>query len=451
MRYSGERSDEESTISPSPAREPSNSHLSPGGGEIQRGGLRSYLKALRRAAPPAPNTQHPAPALYARPARPPTGEVRLTGEAPDWQGPPIRPAGEAPDRRDPGEVPFALSLSKGTSLRALCGESPTSHTALLTTSHITLKLEHMNYYKDLRLDELDIASPEEAEELEYELDLRFEDFTPTDRKTWLKQNAYLEHFSQTGATTSAARGASVAVYKTLRWQSDDVLSFNRRLEVATLAFNDSLQEIALMRAGEPKAPASLIIALLRANMPEKYSEKGEDDDRAKAKAKAKELEQHRRYRVQARCEKAVGYPTFSKLAEGAENARPQYDHDPSPPNLSPAGEPSYSHLSPVGESSSSHLSPAGGEIQRGGSPHPTPYDHEPPSPNNTDDDWYPEDFSSPTAVNPPHRLTDDDLYPESSPSPQGPTDTELTRAARRELLRQQRKAEKKNTFPVKRF
>ena len=298
----------------------------------------------------------------------------------------------------------------------------------------------MNYYKDLRLDELDIASPEEAEELEYELDLRFEDFTPTDRKTWLKQNAYLEHFSQTGATTSAARGANVTVYTALRWQSDDVLGFNRRLEVATLAFNDSLQEMALIRAGEPKAPASLITALLRANMPEKYSEKGENDDRAKVKAKAKALHRFHLYRVQARREKAAGYPTFSKMAEGAENARPQYDHDPSPPHFSPTDEPSPSDLSPTG-----------GEIQRGGSPHPTPYDHEPSSPNNTDEDWYPEDFSVPTAVDPPHRLTDDDRYPESSPSPKGPTDAELTRAVKRELLRQQRKAEKKNTFPVRRF
>ncbi len=262
----------------------------------------------------------------------------------------------------------------------------------MTSTQTTPNIEHMNYYKDLRLDELDIASPEEAEELEYELELRFEDFTPTDRKTWLKQNAYLEHFSQTGATTSAARGANVTVYTALRWQSADVLSFNRRLEVATLAFNDSLHEMALMRAGEPKAPASLIIALLRANMPEKYSENGENDDRAKAKAKAKELEQHRRYRVQARREKAAGYPYFSKVAEGAENAYPEYDLEPSSPNLSSTGEPS-----------NSHLSPAGGEKQRGGSPHPTPYDHEPSSPDNTDDEWYPEDVSAPTPVNPPSR------------------------------------------------
>ena len=268
----------------------------------------------------------------------------------------------------------------------------------------------MNYYKDLRLDELDIASPEEAEELEYELDLRFEDFTPTDRKTWLKQNAYLEHFSQTGATTSAARGANVTVYTALRWQSDDVLGFNRRLEVATLAFNDSLQEMALIRAGEPKAPASLVLALLRANMPEKYSEKGENDERAKAKAKAKALHQLHLYRVQAHREKAAGYPKLSEISKNAENARPQHDHESSPPDLSPTEDPSPPHLSP-----------SGGEIQRGGS-----YDHEPSSPNNTHDD----------------------RYPESSPSPK---DAELTRAVKRELRRQQRKAEKKNTFPVKRF
>ncbi len=275
----------------------------------------------------------------------------------------------------------------------------------------------MNYQNlHTTLDELGITSEEEAGELEFELDLSFQEFSPSDCETWVRQTSYLEHFSRTGNTTSAARGANVTVYTALRWQRDDVLSFNRRLEVATLAFNDSLQEIALMRAGEPMAPASLIIALLSANMPEKYSEKGENDDRAKAKAKAEELEQLRRYRVQARREKAAGHPYFSKLAEGAENAYPKNDLEPSSPNLSPTGEPS-----------NSHLSPAGGEKQRGGSPHPTPYDHEPSSPNTTDDDWYPEDVSAPTPVNPP------------------------SRAVRREFLRQQRKAEKKNTFPVKRF
>ena len=83
----------------------------------------------------------------------------------------------------------------------------------------------MNYYKDLRLDELDIASPEEAEELEYELDLRFEDFTPTDRKTWLKQNACLDQFSRIGTVTSAASRAGVTVFTAQRWNNDDVLGF----------------------------------------------------------------------------------------------------------------------------------------------------------------------------------------------------------------------------------
>ena len=126
----------------------------------------------------------------------------------------------------------------------------------------------MNYYKDLRLDQLDIASPEEAEELEFELELRFENFTPTDRKTWLKQNAYLDQFSQMGTVTSAASRAGVTVFTAMRWNYDDVLGFSRRLEVATLMFKDRLQHKALLRASDPKAPATLLIELLRSNIPE---------------------------------------------------------------------------------------------------------------------------------------------------------------------------------------
>ncbi len=126
----------------------------------------------------------------------------------------------------------------------------------------------MNYYIHLRLDELDIASPEEAEELEFELELRFEEFTPTDRETWLKQNAYLDQFSQMGTVTSAASRAGVTVFTAMRWNYDDVLGFSRRLEVAILVFKDRLQHKALLRASDPKAPATLLIELLRSNIPE---------------------------------------------------------------------------------------------------------------------------------------------------------------------------------------
>ena len=100
--------------------------------------------------------------------------------------------------------------------------------ALLTTHVSTPIIERMNYYTYLQLDELGISSEEEAEELEYELELRFEDFTPEDRTTWLHQSAYFEHFSRMGAVSDAAKNAGVNVYTVQRWQYDNALGFTRR-------------------------------------------------------------------------------------------------------------------------------------------------------------------------------------------------------------------------------
>ena len=222
----------------------------------------------------------------------------------------------------------------------------------------------MNYYKlykKLRLDELGISSDEEAEELEFELELRFEEFTPKDRKTWLDQNAYLEHFSRTGTVTSAARRAGVTVYKAQRWKYDNVLGFTRRLEVATLVFKDRLKQKVLLRASDPKAPATLLIELLRAYIPEEFSRNGHKCDTSKAD------ELLRRFREDARRELEAGHPTLRKIAEGATNAPPSDDR-----------EPSYSNLSPTpGDPHNSNLSPAGGEIQRGSALHTDPHAHQP--------------------------------------------------------------------------
>ena len=192
----------------------------------------------------------------------------------------------------------------------------------MTIPSSTLNIEHMNYYKyykNLRLDELDIASDEEAEELEFELELRFEEFTPRDRNTWLQQNTYLEHFSRIGSVTSAAREAGVTVYKAQTWKFDNVLGFTRRLEVADLAFNDRLKEKALRRASDPKAPATLLIELLRAYMPEQFSRNGHKCDTSKSD----ELLRH--FREDARREMEAGHPTLRKIAEGATNAHPHDD------------------------------------------------------------------------------------------------------------------------------
>ena len=304
---------------------------------------------------------------------------------------------------------------------------------------------------------MDIASDEEAEELEFELELRFEEFTPRDRKTWLQQNTYLEHFSRIGSVTSAAREAGVTVYKAQTWKFDNVLGFTRRLEVADLAFNDRLKEKALRRASDPKAPATLLIELLRAYIPEQFSRNGHKCDTSKSD----ELLRH--FREDARREMEAGHPTLRKIAEGATNAHPHDDHVPSYSNLSPAG----------------------GEIQRGGSLHTDPHahqpSHEPTSPTRHsrvggNPQTVPTRLIGPNQTqNVPtspdsHEDIHHDDYPsfdtaESNLSPAGrdshntnlsPAGGEIqrggaSRAQRREQLRQQRKAEKKNTFPVVRF
>ncbi len=258
----------------------------------------------------------------------------------------------------------------------------------------------MNYYTDRRLDELGFSSEEEAEELEFELELRFEDFTPKDRKTWRQQTTYLEYFSRIGTTTSAAQEAGVTGYTAQRWKYDNVLGFTRRLEMATLIFKDRLKEKALRRASDPKAPATLLIELLRAYIPEEFSRNGHKCDTSKSD------EILRRFREDAHREKEAGHPKLRKMAEGAENAYPDDDPDLSYFNLSPAGEPPNSHLSPAGEGSDySHLSPTG----------------------------------------------EDSDYSHLSPTGEETQRGGLSRAQRREQLRQQRKAEKQNTFPVKRF
>ncbi len=176
----------------------------------------------------------------------------------------------------------------------------------MTTPHSTPIIEHMNYHNQLQ--ELGIDSREEAEELERELGLRFRDFTHDDRKTWKLQNAYLDRFAKTRATTISARDAGVTVYTVQSWESDDELDFNRRLEVSNLEFCDQLESMALERAREPSAPAALLAAILRCHMPDKYSAKGQTRDTSKAD------EILRRLRHDAHREKAEGYPTLRAIS-----------------------------------------------------------------------------------------------------------------------------------------
>ncbi len=276
----------------------------------------------------------------------------------------------------------------------------------------------MNNQNHGLLIQLGIPSFDEAGELEPELNVRFDDFTPSDVKVWQRQSAYLHHFGKTGSVTASAREAGVAVFTAQLWKSRDTYGFNRRLEVSELEYCERLEELALERATQPNAPVSLLIVILRARMPEKYGRKDSEPDKDK-----EELMPYN-YTVRAQQEKADGYPVLQRIIQGdpdpfrddpdreqahanAQDAGldddPPLDHDefdyfdlstddddaphpgPSPTGLSnpsPAGDDiPLPDLYPAGRDTLlSDLSPTGDEIQRGGSSSP---------------------LSAPSAVNPP--------------------------------------------------
>ena len=172
---------------------------------------------------------------------------------------------------------------------------------------------------------LGIVSQNEADELERELDIRFDQFSYHDRKVWNQQNSYLDEYARTRTVSYAADTAGVTVSTAQAWKYLVTLGFTRRLEVADLRFSDRLQVMALERAREPDAPASLLIVLLRAHIPEKYSANGHLLDTSKSD----ELLFH--YRQDAQRELAAGHPTLRAIANGT--YQPPQD-SPSHTNLS---------------------------------------------------------------------------------------------------------------------
>ncbi len=125
---------------------------------------------------------------------------------------------------------------------------------------------------------LRVNSTYEAAELERELDIRFDDFTPEHRETWLRQTLCLERYAQTRTYSSAARAGGVTVYTLDAWERDNTLGFVRRKEIADREFRDGLDELLLERARQPDSPPSLLNAVLRAHMPEKYKPGYDDHD-----------------------------------------------------------------------------------------------------------------------------------------------------------------------------
>ncbi len=202
----------------------------------------------------------------------------------------------------------------------------------------------MTSYKDYRLDQLGISSQDEADELEHALDIRFDQFTHADRKDWVEQNAYLEAYAQTGVVSDAAAEAHVTIRTAQKWTYLDVLGFRNRLEIAELRFSDGIQLLALERAREPNAPASLIIALLRFHLPEKFAAAGHVCDTPDYPNPGETLFQ---YRQDAQQQQDASHLSLEDIAAGAYHP----PHNPAPSTQNPSSPsapspPSTQHLAP---------------------------------------------------------------------------------------------------------
>ena len=211
----------------------------------------------------------------------------------------------------------------------------------------------MTSHKDYRLDQLGITSQYEADELERELDIRFDQFTYHDREVWVQQNAYLDAYAHTRTVTDSADVSGVTVSTAQAWKFLNILGFKRRLEIADLRFSDGLQITALERAREPDAPASLLIALLRAHIPEKFSANGHLCDTSKAD------EILFRFSQNAMQEKNAGHPTFRAIANGTYQPRSSRNLSHSDTPSAGAGfEPAHDLTHPEGDTSHPNLSPS---------------------------------------------------------------------------------------------
>ena len=218
------------------------------------------------------------------------------------------------------------------------------------------------------LKSLGISSPYHAAELERDLGIRFDDFTPEDSDTWKRQTLYLYQYAQTQTVTHAARTAGVTVSTAESWQSDNTLGFNQRLRISVLEYTDDMEVLFLERTRQPDSPASFMTTLLRAQMPEKYGParyrtepKDNDHDPKSTRPADKQTSLEDLHRDLQELKRLVG------VAE------------PDHPDLAPVGGETQrggSSLAPepiAEEPSHSDLAPAGGETQRGGAPqHPAP-------------------------------------------------------------------------------
>lgn len=128
------------------------------------------------------------------------------------------------------------------------------------------------------LKRLEISSAEEAAVQEEDLNVRFDEFTDADVRTWTRQTRYLAHYAKTRAATSAAQEAGVSVYMARAWERNDTLGFTRRLETAELEFCDAIMAKALDMACVFSPSPALLARVLEIHFPTDRSAKARRAD-----------------------------------------------------------------------------------------------------------------------------------------------------------------------------
>ncbi len=274
---------------------------------------------------------------------------------------------------------------------------------------------------------LGISSQLEAAELEQDLGIRFDDFTPEDADTWIRQTLYLGQYANTRTFTHAVREAGVSLRHARTWQTENTLGFNQRLQIAVLEYTEEIEVLLLEQVRQPKPSPALLAMLLRAHLPEKYgparrqsapraSHSDHDDD------PKPETSQDDRESLDDIRQDLQQLNQFAGLTDPTSNLSPA-DLPPVGAGFKPAPDPS-----PTGEDTSHpNLSPNGEDTSH---PNLSPASSHPSAPST----------SSPSPVVGETWAEGDLPHPQHpAPNTQNPP---LTRRQRRQLQRKQRKQRK---------
>jgi hypothetical protein len=154
------------------------------------------------------------------------------------------------------------------------------------------------------------------------------------KRTLSLQDKYVSAWSKSGTSRQAHQTSGINRVTTYKWNLNDTYGFTARLSDGKQELSDELEEIALdlVRQLKPTNSPLLLLALLNANLPEKYRTNivGTDDT---AKDTLKELRAIRKQQENSAGESTLSGTDSEELgsasaeAEGAEGSTPSISKD----------------------------------------------------------------------------------------------------------------------------